>query len=237
MFTLYPSEKRGKTQIDWLDSYHSFSFGNYYDPGNMGFGPLRVINEDVVAPGSGFHTHGHKDMEIITYILQGELAHRDSLGHGATISAGEVQKMTAGTGIEHSEFNASKTDPVHLVQIWIKPNARNLPPSYGQIRLNPRDLHNQLLRIATNRHDDNILHINQDVNLSACVLDKGKSVEVPAATKRPHWLQCLRGAVQVGDVTVKAGDGLAIQEEDRFKITANDNSEFLLFDLPHSQAA
>jgi redox-sensitive bicupin YhaK (pirin superfamily) len=231
MITIRPSAARGTTNIDWLDSKHSFSFGDYYDPENVHFGPLRVINEDVVAPGAGFPMHAHKDMEIITYILEGELAHRDSLGNGASIQPGEVQRMTAGTGIQHSEFNNSKDKPVHLLQIWIMPKARNLAPSYEQKEFAQPDLKNKLRLVASADGREGSVTVNQDVNLFAGRIDERKAVDYKLSKNRQAWIQVARGEITINGKTAKQGDGIAVLDEDELKIAANENAEIMLFDM------
>ncbi len=233
MITIRSGKNRGVTQIDWLQSHHSFSFGGYYDPAHMGFGPLRVINEDFVAPAGGFDTHGHKDMEIITYVLSGALAHRDSMGNGTTIQSGEVQKMSAGTGVEHSEFNASETEPVHFLQIWIKPDARGVSPNYGQIATEnlARD-ENGLFKIASNQNIPGLIHVHQDMELFGARLNAGQSIVLPLKPARRYWLQLAKGAITLNGENLTAGDGAAIMDEKDLTIRASDPSDLLLFDLP-----
>jgi redox-sensitive bicupin YhaK (pirin superfamily) len=231
MITIRKSSDRGHFDHGWLDTYHSFSFGDYRDRNHMGFRSLRVINEDVVAPGMGFPQHPHDNMEIITYILSGELAHRDSLGSGATIRPGDVQHMTAGSGILHSEYNPSKTQPVHLLQIWIKPEARDLPPAYDQTHFDEQSRRDQLRLVASREGTDGAIKVYQDVSLFASLLGGGKSVTHTLAPGRHAWLQVARGGLTVNGQTLNAGDGLAASDESSLTIRAGSDSEFLLFDL------
>lgn len=231
MINLRPAKGRGHTEIDWLDSWHTFSFDQYYDPEWTHFRKLRVINEDIVKPGNGFPTHPHHDMEIITYILEGELAHRDSIGNGSVIKPGEVQRMSAGKGVTHSEFNHSKSKPVHLLQIWILPDQAGLEPSYEQKMFEPKDRLNRLLLVASESPEKNIVKIHQDVNLYACILESGKKVEHEFEKNRFGWLQVARGEIRLNDLTLKAGDGAAISKEKTISIYGASESEFLLFDL------
>lgn len=225
------SQDRGTTKIDWLDSRHSFSFGDYYDPNFVRFGPLRVINEDVVAPGQGFGMHGHRDMEIITYVLSGELAHKDSLGNGETIRPGEVQRMSAGTGIEHSEFNKSRSDPVHLLQIWIHPDKKSLAPSYEQKAYAPSDLLNKLRLVASQDGRDGSVTVHQDVELYASRMESGKHIAFDLKPERKAWLQVALGDVSVNGQQLAEGDGAAILDEKDIKIESSGGAEFLLFDM------
>ncbi|HEY9888765.1 MAG TPA: pirin family protein, partial [Candidatus Obscuribacterales bacterium] len=209
MITLRPGSDRGKANFGWLDSRHTFSFGNYYDPAHMGFGPLRVINEDKVAPGQGFSTHGHRDMEIISYVLSGELAHKDSIGNGSIIRPGDVQRMSAGTGIFHSEYNASKTDPVHFLQIWVLPAAQGIDPGYEQTYFAPAEKQGQWRLIGAPDGRDGSVTIHQDVNLYATQLAPEQTVTHTLAAGRVAWLQVARGAVQLHGHELTAGDGAA----------------------------
>jgi len=230
-----PSEARGRTQIGWLDGRHSFSFGNYFDADHMGFRVLRVINEDVVQPGTGFGMHGHRDMEIVTVILEGELEHRDSLENGAVIRPGIIQRMTAGTGIRHSEFNPSKSEPVHLLQIWIEPSKRGLSPSYEDKELIPTN--ESLERIARPVGSGegvakNEVLINQDASIYRGSVSKEQTVRYPIRTNRGVWIQMTSGSVDVNGVGLSAGDGAAIEAEKELTITSPESGSFLLFDLP-----
>lgn len=232
MLNLRPAAERGHVNFGWLDSHHSFSFGNYYDPDHMGFGPIRVINDDRVAGGGGFPTHPHADMEIITYVLDGALAHKDSLGSGSVMRPGDVQRMTAGTGIQHSEFNASETDPVHLLQIWIIPEKRGLAPSYEQTSFARDEMAGALRLIASRDGREGSVTVHQDVSLYAARLDNGQTVSLKLADNRAGWLQVATGAATVNGVDVKAGDGVAIRETDSVDITGRTgDSEVLLFDV------
>src|SRR5271166_5126043 len=192
------SEDRGKADFGWLQSRHTFSFGHYYDPKHMGFGPLRVINEDRVAPGGGFPTHPHRDMEIISYVLEGALEHKDSMGTGSVIRPGDVQRMSAGTGVLHSEYNASPTAPVHFLQIWIQPEAARLPPSYEQKSFSPDERRGRLRVIAARDGRDGAVTVHQDVTLLAGLLEPGDIVRQPLAPGRHAWVQMVRGAVDLG---------------------------------------
>jgi redox-sensitive bicupin YhaK (pirin superfamily) len=231
MITVRRSEDRGQTALDWLDSRHSFSFGDYYDPAHMGFGALRVINDDRIAPESGFGAHPHRDMEILTYVLDGALDHRDSLGNGSSITAGEVQRMTAGTGIRHSEFNGSAVDPVHMLQIWILPEKRGLVPGYEQRRFSPDEKRGRLRLIASQDGRDGAVTIHQDVGLYAAVLEPGDRVSHALRPGRRAWVQVARGQVRLGDSLLRPGDGAAIQEEAAVDLTATQPAEVLVFDL------
>lgn len=231
-------DKRGTTDAGWLTSKHSFSFGEYYDPANMGFGPLRVINEDWVAPGTGFDTHGHKNMEIITYVLSGRLAHKDSTGkEGVAITPGEIQVMSAGKGILHSEFNGSETEEVHLLQIWIMPDESNTRPGYQQKPFAADEMQNRLRLIVSKDGADGSLPMKQDAKLYAGRFDAGVTQKVPVDKNRKYWLQVARGAVEAAldfnGQSLEAGDGLAVAaEEGMLNITFRTPAEVLLFDLP-----
>ncbi len=231
MITVRKSAQRGTTKIDWLDSRHSFSFGDYYDPQHMGFGPLRVINEDFVQPGEGFGMHPHRDMEIITYIVSGALEHRDSLGTGSVIRPGDVQRMTAGTGIRHSEFNPSATESVHLLQIWILPEQKNLTPSYEQRAFSDEERRGQLRLIAARDGRNGAVTIHQDADVYASLLDSGQTVTHDLADGRTAWLQLIKGEITLNGAKLTPGDGAAITDERSLKIAATEPSELLLFDL------
>lgn len=231
MITLRPAHARGHADHGWLDSHHSFSFADYYDPAHMGFRALRVINEDRVAPGRGFGTHGHRDMEIISYVLDGGLEHRDSLGTGSVIRPGDVQRMTAGTGVRHSEFNASKTDPVHFLQIWIVPEARDLEPSYEEKRFSEDEKRGRLRLVASRDARDGAVKVHQDVSLYATVLREGESVTHPLAPGRHAWVHVARGGAVVNGQRLDAGDAAALSDEAAVVITGRDEGEVLLFDL------
>lgn len=231
MIRVRKAEERGVANFGWLDSRHSFSFGHYHDPQHMGFGPLRVINEDKVAPGAGFDTHAHADMEIISYVLEGGLEHKDSLGTGAVIRPGEVQRMSAGTGIRHSEFNASKTAPVHFLQIWILPEKRGIAPSYEQKAFAAEERAGGWRLVGARDGREGAVTIHQDVDLFATLLRTGQSAVFEPRQGRKLWLQVARGEGQLNDVTAKAGDGVAIEEEAALTLHADGNVEALLFDM------
>lgn len=231
MITLRQSNERGHANHGWLDSYHTFSFANYYDPQHMGFRALRVINEDWVQPGKGFGTHGHKDMEILTYVLEGALEHKDSIGNGAIITPGEVQRMSAGTGIMHSEFNSSPTQLVHLLQIWILPNQQSLQPSYEQRTFPLEDRRGKLQLIAAKDGDGGAVTIHQDVNLYSAVLQKGDRVSHQLQPNRYAWLQVAGGEASLNGYALKAGDGVAVSEAELLNISTDTDAEILLFDL------
>ena len=234
MITVHPKESRGKTRIDWLESWHSFSFGDYYDPANMGFGPLRVINEDIVNPAAGFHTHGHKNMEIITYVLSGALEHKDSLGNGSLIRPGGVQVMSAGKGILHSEFNPSPADPVHLLQIWIMPNETGTRPGYQQKEFDRALFKNSLKKIVSGTDDGDALTIRQNADLFAAHLDDGRDVSFSTIPARKYWVQVAQGNATVAGNELSAGDAASLENENGnviIKATAGP-TEILVFDLP-----
>lgn len=230
MITLRPANQRGHANFGWLDSHHTFSFGNYYDPAHMGFRALRVINEDRVTGGGGFDTHPHRDMEILTYVLSGALSHRDSMGNTATIGADEVQRITAGTGISHSEFNASETDPVHFLQIWIVPERRGLTPSYQEVAF-PAETRRGQWKLLAGPDNSGAIQINQDVKLYAALLNSGEQLSFPLAPERHGWLQVARGKVSLNGLSLEAGDGAAISQETQLAVQAHNEAEVLLFDL------
>ncbi|MEP6946036.1 MAG: pirin family protein [Acidobacteriota bacterium] len=231
MIKIRRSKERGHANHGWLDSHFSFSFADYHDPRFMGFRDLRVINEDFIEADQGFPKHGHRDMEIVTYVIDGELSHRDSMGNGETVRPHEVQRMTAGTGVLHSEFS-SPTDRTHLLQIWILPEKQSLTPGYEQKVFAPEDKTDKLKLIASKGGDDGSLHINQDVSIYASILNEGTTVEHELAGGRHAWVQLISGAIDVNGFTLDAGDGAAISDETALKIRAyENNSEFLLFDL------
>ena len=231
MITIRHSEQRGGGDFGWLNTRHSFSFDSYYDPKFMGFRSLRVINEDVVAPASGFPTHPHRDMEIITYILQGKLEHKDSLGTGQVILPGDGQRMTAGRGIRHSEFNPSDSEAVHLLQIWILPEKNGLEPSYEQKSFPESEKRGKLRLIASRDGANGSVKINQDAQLYVTLLSPGQEVAHLFNHKRYGWLQVAKGAVELNGAHLKQGDGAAISEEQKLAIKATEESEVLLFDL------
>ena len=229
--TLRKSEDRGKANFGWLDSKHSFSFGHYYDPEHQGFGPLRVINEDRVAPGGGFPTHPHSDMEIISYVLEGALEHKDSIGTGSVIRPGDLQRMSAGTGIRHSEFNASKTAPVHFLQIWIIPEKAGLAPSYEQKNFSAAEKQGQLRLIGSRDGRDGSVTIHRDVDLYATVLKAGNSVTHTVPEGRGAWVQVARGNAKLNGELLKAGDGVSFEQSGELKLEGVDDAEVLLFDM------
>lgn len=232
MITIRPAQARGAANFGWLDSRHTFSFGEYQDPKHMGFGTLRVINEDKVAPGKGFATHGHQNMEIVTYVLEGALEHKDSLGTGSVIRPGDVQRMSAGTGIRHSEYNASDSDVVHLLQIWILPGQDGIEPSYEQKSFEIAEQPGSLKLVGSQQGRDGSITIHQDVDLYAAVLQKDQDIRHTLNPGRVAWVQVVRGAVQVNDQTLTAGDGAAIAQESLITLQGTDqDGELLLFDM------
>ena len=232
MITVRQATERGHFDHGWLDTYHTFSFSEYHDPRHMGFRPLRVINEDVVAPGQGFPPHGHRDMEIITYILEGALEHKDSLGTGSVIRPGDVQRMSAGTGVRHSEFNHSRTEPVHLLQIWIVPALRGIEPGYEQKTYPVDEKRGRLRLVASPDAADGSVKIHQDARVYATVLDPGQHVVHRLAPGRFAWLQVARGAVELNGTKLAQSDGAAVSDESTLTIVASAPAELLLFDLP-----
>jgi quercetin 2,3-dioxygenase len=231
MITIRKAEERGHLDHGWLDTYHTFSFDRYYDPSHMSFGSLRVINEDRVAAGHGFPTHSHRDMEIITYVLEGGLAHRDSMGNGSVIKPGDVQRMTAGTGVAHSETNPSESEPVHLLQIWIMPNARNLEPGYEQKMFADDLKQGKLALIASQAGRDGSVTIHQDADVYASKLGTSEQVTHSPGADRKVWVQVARGSVRVNDVDLKQGDGAALTGEAKVEIEGREPAEILLFDM------
>ena len=233
MITVRHAGERGTANLGWLDSRHTFSFGHYYDPNHMGFGPLRVINEDRVRGGGGFDTHGHRDMEIISYVLDGALEHRDSIGTGSVIRPGDVQVMSAGTGIRHSEFNHSKTDPVHFLQIWVMPDQQGLKPRYDQKTFPDAEKRGRLRLVGSPDGRDGSIVIHQDAEIYASLLAKGEAVAHVLRRGRQGWVQVVRGTVEVNGRSASAGDGVAVKDEATLAITSPaDGSEVLVFDLP-----
>lgn len=231
MLNLRRSNERGQTKIGWLDSRHSFSFNRYFDPRHMGFQHLRVINEDWVKPDTGFGTHPHNDMEIVTFVLKGTLAHKDSTGGVGYIHAGEVQHMTAGTGIEHSEFNESQDETVHLFQIWLLPERRGLEPGYEQRKFSTIDRTDNLLLVAARDGRNNALTIHQDVDIYVSSLTEGKELSHRLCPTRHAWVQVATGKLKVNGVDLETGDGLAVSDLENLSFQALENSEFMLFDL------
>jgi len=226
------SEDRGHIDHGWLNARHSFSFGGYHDPAHMGFRVLRVINEDIVAPGQGFGTHPHRDMEILTYVIEGALEHRDNMGNGSVIRPGDVQWMSAGTGVTHSEFNPSPTEPTHLLQIWILPDRPGRTPDYAEKHFSRAERTGILRLVASGDGADGSLRWGQDVRLYASILAEGQSVSLDLGPDRHAWIQMVAGEIEVGGVTLGPGDAVAISEETGLEITSGQESEFLVFDLP-----
>jgi|SRR5262245_806769 len=231
MITIRRAAERGHTDFGWLDSRHTFSFGDYVDYDQMGFHSLRVINDDRVAGGGGFPTHPHRDMEIITWVLSGALEHKDSLGTGSVIRAGDVQRMTAGTGILHSEFNASKTDPVHFLQIWIFPEKRGLKPGYAQESYPAAERKGQLKLVAERDGHDGSVSINQDASVYAAALGPGQRVKHALAPGRAAWIQVATGALTLNGQRLNAGDGAAVTDEKSLELVGVEDGEALVFDL------
>jgi redox-sensitive bicupin YhaK (pirin superfamily) len=231
MIAIRPASARGHANHGWLDTYHTFSFAGYRDPRHMGFRSLRVMNEDVVAAGQGFGEHPHNDMEIVTYVLEGALEHQDSMGNGEVLRPGEFQRMSAGTGITHSEFNPSRDEPVHLYQIWLFPNRKGIEPSYEQKRFAEEERRNRLQLVASRDAAEGSLLIHQDAQIYLSTLDDGQQVTHSLGNGRHAWLQVLRGAVSVNGHDLKAGDGAALSDERLVVMQANGKAEVMLFDL------
>jgi redox-sensitive bicupin YhaK (pirin superfamily) len=231
MITLRPAKERGHFDHGWLDTYHSFSFSEYHDPAHMGFRSLRVINEDRVDPKAGFPPHSHRDMEIITYVLAGALGHKDSMGNGSVIRPGDVQRMSAGTGVTHSEFNGSEKEPVHLLQIWILPEKRGIAPGYEEKKFPADEKRGRLRLIASRDAAEGSVTIHQDARVYASLLDAGQTVRHPLAPGRGAWLHLVSGAATVNGTTLVTGDGAAIENESALEIRAGEPTELLLFDL------
>ena len=231
MIKVRPAGERGKTRTGWLDSSHTFSFNRYYDPRWSGFRDLLVINEDTVAPGQGFGTHSHSDMEILSYVVEGALEHRDSAGGSGVIRAGELQRMSAGTGVSHSEFNASRAERVHFLQIWILPEREGLKPGYEQRAFPETERRGRLRLIASREGGDGSLTIHQDVKVYDALLAGGEEVSYQLGGDRHAWVQVIKGAVNAGGTALRAGDGAAVSEETSLVIRAGEDSEIMLFDL------
>jgi len=233
MIQVRRNDERGHANHGWLDTYHTFSFADYYDPKSMGFRSLRVINEDRVAPGAGFGTHGHRDMEILTYVVEGSLAHKDSMGHQQALGPNEIQRMSAGTGIRHSEFNPSDSERLHFFQIWIEPATDGTPPSYEQIRFDPAEKKNKLKRLAGPGGANGAARINQDAQVF--VAELAKNIEIPynLGPHRSAWVHVVRGEVVVNGMALRTGDAAAISGEEHLALTGGnaESSEILLFDL------
>ena len=237
MIAIRRAQERGTANLGWLNSQHTFSFGNYYDPKHMGFASLRVINEDRVQPARGFGTHGHRDMEIVSYVLEGALEHRDSLGNGSIIRPGDVQRMSAGTGIQHSEFNASDRDPVHFLQIWILPDRVGLQPSYEQKTFATAEKRNQLRLVGSRNGRQGSVTIHQAVDLYCAILTTGETVSHGLAAERSAWAQVVRGTVQLNGHQLNAGDGASLSHEEIVTIQGmSEVAEVLLFDMKDTGA-
>ncbi|ANN67342.1 pirin family protein [Bordetella bronchialis] len=232
MLTLRRSEERGYADHGWLKSHHTFSFANYYDPRHMGFGPLRVINDDRIAAGRGFGTHGHRDMEILTYVLDGAVAHKDSMGNGSTIRPGDVQRMSAGRGVLHSEFNPQADKGTHLLQIWIEPNAVGIDPGYEEKRFEEADKRGRLRLVASPDAAEGSVLIHQDARLYVGLFDGEESATLSLAPGRRAWVHVARGQVTVNGQALVAGDALAVQDEDAISLAKGEGAEVLVFDLP-----
>jgi hypothetical protein len=230
-FTVRKSEERGRANFGWLDSKHSFSFGHYHDPKHMGFGPLRVINDDRVAPGGGFPTHPHSDMEIISYVLDGALEHKDSLGTGSVIRPGDLQRLSAGTGIRHSEFNGSKIEPVHFLQIWIIPEKKGLAPGYEQKSFTVAEKRGRLRLVGSRDGRDGSVTIHQDVDLYATLIGKGEVVKHAIRPGRGGWIQVARGSIALNGEILNAGDGVAVSTSGPLTLEGVADAEVLLFDM------
>ena len=238
MISLRKSSDRGYADHGWLKSFHSFSFADYHDPRHMGFGKLRVINEDRIAPGSGFGTHGHRDMEIISYVLSGELAHKDSMGNGqvgaanaGVIKPGDVQRMSAGRGVMHSEFNNAPNDTTHFLQIWIEPNVRGIPPGYEQKHFSSADKRGRLRLVASGDGRDGSVGIHADAALYAGLFDRGESAQLALAPSHRAYVHVVRGSVEVNGLRIGVGDAVRLEDESAIELTGGDQAEVLVFDL------
>ncbi len=233
MLTIRKSDERGHADHGWLNSHHTFSFANYHDPAHMGYRSLRVINEDRVAEGRGFGAHAHRDMEILSYVLKGTLAHKDSMGHVEQLGPNEIQKMSAGSGVVHSEFNGSDTEPVHFLQIWIEPKTRGTTPSYEQLKFEPAEKLNRFKLLASPKPVAGSATINQDANVAVAELTPGTSLSYDLGVSRHAWLHVIHGDVTVNGTPLTTGDAIAADNEQRLDLTANgaSNSEVILFDL------
>lgn len=231
MLKLRKATDRGHADHGWLNSHHTFSFANYYDPAHMGFGTLRVINDDTVAPGKGFGTHPHRDMEIISYVLEGQLAHRDSMGNGSVIRPGDVQRMSAGTGVTHSEFNGSQEEPVHFLQIWILPDAQGHAPGYEQKFFGEEEKRGRLRLVASREGRDGSVALNQDADIHAGLLDGDEAVDFEVRANRDVWVHLARGAVELNGEALEAGDGAALSEAGTLSFSNGRDAEVLVFDM------
>ncbi len=235
MLTLRPANQRGHANHGWLDSYHTFSFANYFDPGHMGFGPLRVINDDRIAPGRGFGTHGHRDMEIITYVLDGAIAHKDSMGSGSTIEPGNVQRMSAGRGVLHSEFNPQADKETHMLQIWIEPNVAGITPEYEEKTFSNDEKRGRLRQLVSPDGADGSMVIHQDVRLYAGLFDGAEADTLPLARGRHAWVHVARGSLTVNGQKLNEGDALAISDDAAVRLGEGADAEVLVSDLPSNE--
>tara|TARA_R110000851_G_scaffold333533_1_gene515442 strand:- start:283792 stop:284490 length:699 start_codon:yes stop_codon:yes gene_type:complete len=226
------AHERGHVQLDWLNSHHSFSFGHYHDPAHMGWSALRVINDDTVQPGKGFGTHGHRDMEILSYVLEGALEHRDSMGSGSILKPGNMQLMSAGTGVQHSEFNPSSSEPVHFLQIWLLPKRQSVTPSYQERHIQEGEKRGQLKLLASGNPDDDALFLHQDARIYATLLNGDERIDYTPPADRQTYLHVARGSIKVNEHELKAGDGLKIKDEPALLLAHGLEAEVLLFDLP-----
>jgi len=233
MLQIRHSEERGAANHGWLNSHHSFSFGSYHDPKHMGFGPLLVINEDRVTPGQGFGTHGHRDMEIISYVLDGALEHKDSMGTGSVLHYGDVQRMSAGSGVRHSEFNHSQTDGLHFLQIWIQPNVTGIAPSYEEKHFSPETKQGKLRLVASSDGRQGSVLIHQNASIYASIMQEGDALEHALDEGRTAYVHLIRGSLVVNGTPLKAGDALKLTQEAKVTLTQAEDAEFLLFDLPY----
>ena len=233
MLQIRHSEERGAANHGWLNSHHSFSFGSYHDPKHMGFGPLLVINEDRVTPGQGFGTHGHRDMEIISYVLDGALEHKDSMGTGSVLHYGDVQRMSAGSGVRHSEFNHSQTDGLHFLQIWIQPNVTGIAPSYEEKHFAPESKQGKLRLVASSDGRQGSVLIHQNASIYASIMQEGDALEHALDEGRTAYVHLIRGSLVVNGTPLKAGDALKLTQEAKVTLANAEDAEFLLFDLPY----
>jgi len=232
MFEIRSSDTRGRTRLDWLDSRHTFSFGDYRDPQHMGISNLRVINDDAIAPGGGFATHGHRDMEIVTYVLEGALEHKDSMGNGSVIRPGDVQRMSAGTGIRHSEHNHSQTESVHLLQIWMTPNRKGVAPAYDQRHFPAQGRQGRLRLLISPDGREGSIATHQDALVYGALLDADATATFEAATGHTVYVQLARGKLAVNAQGLEAGDGAILRDEGKIRLTGIEQADVLLFDLP-----
>ncbi|MDD9900869.1 MAG: pirin family protein [Alphaproteobacteria bacterium] len=231
MLTIRKAQDRGQTKLDWLDGRHSFSFGRYVDRDHMGFHSLRVINDDIIAPGGGFPAHPHDNMEIVTYVLEGALSHEDSMGNGSIIRPGEIQRMSAGTGVVHSEFNHSKTDSVRLLQIWFIPDTKNVTPSYAQKSFPEKERRGQLKLVASKDGRDGAVPLHQDVDMLAGLVDGGERIVYPVRLGRAVWVQVARGHVSINGTALEQGDGAAMEDVGELMLSHGQGAEVVVFDL------